>query len=453
MSLAGLSPAQVQNAATIVEVGQEMGAGTWGETVAVATALQESDLENLTGWNSEDSHGLFGQRAPGFGWGSPAETEDPAHAAQAFYDALLATPGWQSMPLTVAAQDVQRSAFPNAYAKWQSLATQLVSDLQGSTGGQAQAVSVVPVTTSSPGLSQAQLQNADIIISVGQAMGAGSWGETVAIATALQESGLEDLMTDSGGGSHGLFQQRAPGFGWGTVAQTEDPTYAAEEFYLHLLAIPNWSRLPLTVAAQDVQNSAYPDAYAKWQTFATDVVASAQQSGSATTESLPVLGGCPTLTPVDPTGYANPLRGVAGLTPERIDQGVDYSGSGPIYPIGPGVVENVYNTGWPGGVFIVYQLTSGSAAGQGVYVAEDLIPEVTVGEQVNPNTVLGILQPGPNGIETGWADLQSLGESQAMADQQASTTGDAGDVSTLDGLNFNALLVALGAPSGILQGS
>jgi murein DD-endopeptidase MepM/ murein hydrolase activator NlpD len=237
------------------------------------------------------------------------------------------------------------------------------------------------------------------------------------------------------------------------VAQTEDPTHAAEEFYLHLLAIPNWTRLPLTVAAQDVQNSAYPDAYAKWQPFASTLVASATQNGSATTESLPVLGGCPTLTPVDPTGYANPLRGVAGLTPERIDQGVDYSGSGPIYPIGPGVVENVYNAGWPGGTFIVYQLTSGGAAGYGVYVAEGVIPEVTVGEHVDPNTVLGILQPGSPGLETGWADLQALGESQAMADHQAASSGDSGDVSTADGLNFNAWLIALGAPTGILQGS
>lgn len=427
-----------------------MGVDPWGQTVAVATALQESDLENLTGWDDEGAHGLFGQRAPGFGWGTVAQTEDPTHAAGAFYGALASVPDWSAMSLTDAAQAVQRSAFPYAYAKWQPLASTLVGDLQGDPSGKT--VQVVPVTTSGRGLVAAQAENAAIIIAVGQAMGAGTWGETVAVATALQESDLEDLMTASGGDSHGLFQQRAPGFGWGTVAQTEDPTHASEEFYLHLLAIPNWQHLPLTVAAQDVQNSAFPNAYAKWQGVAAAIVASAKPNGSPTTISLPSLDGCPPLTPVNPAGYANPLRGVSNLSPERIDQGVDYQGSGPVYALGPGVVENVYNKGWPGGAFIVYQLTSGAAAGQGVYVAEGVIPEVTVGEQVNANTPLGILEPGSPGLETGWADLSALGDSLALADGQASTAGDAGDVSTPDGINFNSWLVAVGAPSGTLQG-
>jgi murein DD-endopeptidase MepM/ murein hydrolase activator NlpD len=447
-SLAGLSPAQMQNALTIVQVGASMGAGTWGETVAVATAIQESDLENLTGYDAEGAHGLFGQKAPGYGWGTVAETEDPLHAAQAFYAVLLSIPGWQTLPLTVAAQDVQRSGYPDAYAKWQGLAEELVADLQGSPPGQA--TQVAPETTTAPGLSTTQLQNAAIIISVGQAMGAGTWGETVAVATAIQESDLEDLMSDSGGGSHGLFSQRAPGFGWGTVAETEDPVHASEKFYLRLLSIPGWQSLPLAVAAQDVQRSAYPDAYAKWQPLAAELVQNAVATSDNTT-TLSALGGCPAPVPVDAAGYANPLRGLADLTPERIDQGVDYAGSGPVYAIGPGVVENVYNPGWPAGVFIVYVLTTGPDAGRAVYVAEYLVPEVAIGERVDANTPLGLL--GSGGMETGWADLSALGESEAMADHQAATTGDSGAVSTPDGISFDALLVALGAPSGVLQGS
>lgn len=149
--------------------------------------------------------------------------------------------------------------------------------------------------------------------------------------------------------------------------------------------------------------------------------------------------------------YANPLRGVVNLAPERIDQGVDYGGSGPVYAIGDGQVEDVYNPGWPGGVFIVYRLTSGPDAGRGVYVAENLIPQVTVGQQVSANTVLATLQPTFPNMETGWADLQSLGETAAMRDGQAAHIGDAGSVSTGCGQDFSAFLAALGAPGGTLQ--
>lgn len=150
--------------------------------------------------------------------------------------------------------------------------------------------------------------------------------------------------------------------------------------------------------------------------------------------------------------YANPLRGVTNLLPERIDQGVDYTGSGPVYAIGDGTVVNLYNAGWPGGVFIVYRLSDGPEAGWGVYVAEDLDPTVTVGQQVTANTQIATMTNGSAGIETGWADLSSLGDSAAVRDHQAATTGDAGSVSTGCGQSFDQLLVGLGAPGGNLQG-
>ena len=71
--------------------------------------------------------------------------------------------------------------------------------------------------------------------------------------------------------SLGLFQQR-PSQGWGTVAQILTPTYASTKFYTKLLTVKGWQTLPLTVAAQDVQRSAYPDAYAKWEPDATQLV-------------------------------------------------------------------------------------------------------------------------------------------------------------------------------------
>ena len=95
------------------------------------------------------------------------------------------------------------------------------------------------------------------------------------------------------------------------------------------------------------------------------------------------------LPPASPGTYANPLRAIGGLNPERIDQGVDFSGFGPIYAIGDGVVLSTVNGGWPGGTFIAYRLTDGPANGLTVYFAEDIQPAVSVGQTVNANTVLG----------------------------------------------------------------
>jgi murein DD-endopeptidase MepM/ murein hydrolase activator NlpD len=104
-------------------------------------------------------------------------------------------------------------------------------------------------------------------------------------------------------------------------------------------------------------------------------------------------------------GYRNPLRGVKGLTPERIDEGVDFAGMGPVYALGDAIVTSAAGTnyGWPGGGWITYRLTSGPGVGLVVYVAEDITPAVVAGQRVSSYTVLGTMFDGGDGIETGWA--------------------------------------------------
>jgi hypothetical protein len=120
-----LSAAQLANAQIIAEVGISMDVPAPGETIAIATALQESGLQNLN-YGDRDSLGLFQQR-PSQGWGSPAQILTPTYAARQFYSRLLQIPGWRSMSTTDAAQAVQRSGFPGAYAKWQDEAQALAT--------------------------------------------------------------------------------------------------------------------------------------------------------------------------------------------------------------------------------------------------------------------------------------------------------------------------------------
>jgi cell wall-associated NlpC family hydrolase len=125
----GLSAAQTANARVIYDVSADDGLPRQAAVVAIATAMQESGLENVS-YGDRDSLGLFQQR-PSQGWGSPAQIMQPVYAAQKFYSALATVPGWQSLPVTAAAQDVQKSAYPGAYAKWQPLAETLVSQFSG----------------------------------------------------------------------------------------------------------------------------------------------------------------------------------------------------------------------------------------------------------------------------------------------------------------------------------
>jgi len=128
---AGYDPDQMANAGTIVAVGKQMNVPTRGWVIAIATAMQESGLHNL-GYGDRDSLGLFQQR-PSQGWGTPAEIMNPTYSATQFYQHLLKVPGWQTMSLTVAAQTVQRSGFPDAYAKHEPAARIIVAAVHGAT--------------------------------------------------------------------------------------------------------------------------------------------------------------------------------------------------------------------------------------------------------------------------------------------------------------------------------
>jgi hypothetical protein len=121
------------NAATIAAVGVRRTVPERGVVVALATALQESKLENLSG-GDRDSLGLFQQR-PSQGWGTDDQIRDPRYAASRFYASLKKVRGWEKMRVTDAAQRVQRSAYPEAYEKWADEAAVLAAALLGRATG------------------------------------------------------------------------------------------------------------------------------------------------------------------------------------------------------------------------------------------------------------------------------------------------------------------------------
>ena len=128
-----LSGAQAENAATIAAVGIRLGMPDHAVTVALATALQESGLYNVP-VGDRDSAGLFQQR-PSQGWGTRTQVLDPIYASTAFYQRLRAQPGWAELSVTDAAQLVQRSAAPYAYAQWEPRARAIAAALTGEEPG------------------------------------------------------------------------------------------------------------------------------------------------------------------------------------------------------------------------------------------------------------------------------------------------------------------------------
>lgn len=134
------------NAAIIAGVGWGFGFGDNGVTVALATAIQESGLRNLD-YGDRDSVGLFQQRTSQ-GWGTVEEIMDPRYSAGKFYETLARVDGWESLPVTEAAQKVQRSGFPDAYADHEAEARAWAQALGGTAG-------TVSCDLSAPGLTTA----------------------------------------------------------------------------------------------------------------------------------------------------------------------------------------------------------------------------------------------------------------------------------------------------------
>lgn len=128
-----LSPEQVDNAALISAITVRRGLPARAATIALATALQESKLVNLD-YGHLDSLGLFQQR-PSQGWGTREQVTDPVYATGTFLDHLVRVPGWNELPITEAAQAVQRSAFPDAYAQHEGRARAFASALTGYSRG------------------------------------------------------------------------------------------------------------------------------------------------------------------------------------------------------------------------------------------------------------------------------------------------------------------------------
>ena len=127
--------------------------------------------------------------------------------------------------------------------------------------------------------------------------------------------------------------------------------------------------------------------------------------------------------------------------------GVDFGGSGPVYALGDGIITNATgdSPGWPGGGWITYRLTDGPASGLMVYVAEDVTPDVQVGQAVTSSTVIATMFNGSAGIETGWA--QPDGASAESQLPEAGGISGGGPFPTEIGLSFEDLLQALGVPA------
>jgi len=175
---------------------------------------------------------------------------------------------------------------------------------------------------------------------------------------------------------------------------------------------------------------------------------SAKIADNATDGTVKVCAGAHACLPVSPVNqrYCNPFRSVTHLRAERIDQGVDYGGAGPIYAIGPGTIDlylNRNDTGWPGGTFVSYKLTAGPAAGKVVFLAEniDLNPALHAGSFVYGGTVLGTLVNASPDCEIGWG----VAGAGYTAEHACYTEG----CTTALGSNFNDLLVCLKTPSGV----
>jgi murein DD-endopeptidase MepM/ murein hydrolase activator NlpD len=155
----------------------------------------------------------------------------------------------------------------------------------------------------------------------------------------------------------------------------------------------------------------------------------------------------------DMANFKNPIG--SGLTPERVDMGVDFGGSGPLYALGHGQITQVYGlgggSGWPGGGWIGLKLDDGRE----MYYAEDISPVVHAGQTVQAGQLIGHATGGSSGIELGWASGSGTGTEAAALGQNklGLSHGDPGAYPTAMGVDMANLIHSLGGPLGIIKGA
>lgn len=265
-------------------------------------------------------------------------------------------------------------------------------------------------------------------------------------------------------GAQGPFQFEP--YTWPTYAQDgngdgkkdpqdlQDAAFAAADLLAHLGARGTTSESRLRQAAADYNGigdpaASYPSLV--WAAFQKFGGGAATPGGASPASPGPVGGSvgqdCSgSGAAASTTGYQDPMRDINGLVPERVDEGVDYSGSGPVHPLGNAKVTYICASGcWEGEAFITYQLLDGPAKDKYVYFAEgcNVGSGVSVGKTLTTNDVLCNMYNGPHGVETGWAG-GATGDTAA-----AYSVYHPDGIATAYGLNFSQLMKSVGGKPGV----
>jgi hypothetical protein len=250
------------------------------------------------------------------------------------------------------------------------------------------------------------------------------------------------MQIGTGGPAGDAYDQLKSLLGPGPVG-THDPTDAVELAALVLLKdknAPTNAPLPAYLPAVTAYNGTGPQADAYAQRVLADATAYAAGDYTPT-----AAVGCaaPPAGPAGAGGYTNPFAAAQQLTSSRIDQGVDYTGTGPILALGPGRVylATTTDTAWGNGNgFLAYTLTTGSYQGSSIYIAEGITPTVTAGQTITGGQQIATFNG--HSIEIGFA----AGPTQGDLALAHTVYGEGAD--TAAGRAINQLLVALGAPAG-----
>lgn len=218
-------------------------------------------------------------------------------------------------------------------------------------------------------LTPTQAANAAIITEAATTAGAGETGAVDAVDAAMTESRLSNVGYGTLG-ALGLFQE-TPADGWGSAEQVMDPQYATHAFLSRLMAMPDWQAIPTAVAAQDVEQSAYPGRYQTWVGVAGQMVAGLSGTGACNNATAALTGATTTL----PAGFALPsgtpavVVGALGYAAAQLGKPYVWGGTGPDGFDCSGLVMMAYRSV---GIDLPRTTYAQVYAGQPVYGADQL---------------------------------------------------------------------------------